>query len=61
VRRYNASLSLELGEGSDTHGIVGEKLVVNYRKGENFDYDTKIIKHGMDVDVYDLDQILKDD
>jgi len=40
---------------------VGEKLVVNYRKGENFDYDTKIIKHGMDVDVYDLDQILKDD
>ena len=54
LEKYNVGIEFHCGEGSDTHGIYDEKIIVYHTKPGTFHNENWIVVNGWGIDKNDL-------
>lgn len=54
LTQYNASISFNVDDGSDTYGLTGEHMTVETRMNDKWDYHTMLEVCGWGIDKSDI-------
>lgn len=54
LTKYDMIISFDVGEGSDTYGIYGEKLIFSHRDRTRFESEDWLTVNGWTVDASDI-------
>jgi len=55
LTKYNAFISFNVGDGSDTYGLYNERMTIEHRIGDSRNYVTLLEVDGWVIDKSDIE------
>jgi hypothetical protein len=55
LTKYNAIICFNVGDGSDTYGLCDERMTIEHRIGDSWNYVTLLEVNGWGIDKSDIE------